>query len=97
MNFRKWLSLFGFNQETMTFINMINENKYNNINGVYMNQILSNLFMNEDKVLETSFNPDECQKMTKYLEQNLDRIKELYMLDSKKEKMSFSTNATFGV
>jgi len=35
----------------MNFINMVNDNKYNNISGVYMNQVLSNLFMNEDKVL----------------------------------------------
>ena len=47
INFKKWLSLFGFNQETMNFINMINEHNYNNVSGVYMNQILSNLFMNE--------------------------------------------------
>ena len=31
----------------MTFINLINEQNYNNISGVYMNQILSTLFMNE--------------------------------------------------
>jgi hypothetical protein len=46
LNFKKWISLFGFNPETMNFINMINEHNYNNISGVYMNQILSALFMN---------------------------------------------------
>jgi hypothetical protein len=51
LNFKKWISLFGFNPETMNFINMINEQNYNNISGVYMNQILSALFMNEDKIL----------------------------------------------
>ena len=55
VNFKKWLSLFGFNQETMNFINMINDRNYNNVSGVYMNQILSNLFMNEEKVVETNF------------------------------------------
>ena len=55
MNFKKWLGLFGFNQETMNFINMINDHNYNNVSGVYMNQILSNLFMNEEKVVETNF------------------------------------------
>lgn len=75
---------------------MVNDNKYNNISGVYMNQVLSNLFMNEEKVLETNFNAEECQKASKVIEQSLDRIKELYMLDTKKETPSFSTNATVG-
>ena len=51
MNFKKWIGLVGFNVETMTFINMINDRNYNNISGVYMNQILSNLFMSEEKNL----------------------------------------------
>lgn len=45
MNFKKWISMFGFNHETMNFINLVNEQNYNNISGVYMNQILSTLFM----------------------------------------------------
>ena len=51
INFKKWISLFGFNPETMNFINLINEQNYNNISGVYMNQILSTLFMNEDTMV----------------------------------------------
>ena len=65
VNFKKWLSLFGFNQETMNFINMINEHNYNNVSGVFMNQILSNLFMNEEKTVETNFSAQECQKTMK--------------------------------
>jgi hypothetical protein len=67
MNFKRWVSLFGFNPETMNFINMINEHNYNSISGVYMNQILSALFLNEDKVLETNFSQEECQKTLKSL------------------------------
>ena len=63
----------------MNFINMVNEQNYNNISGVYMNQILSALFMNEDKVLETNFSPEVCQKTLKSLEQSIDRIKDLYV------------------
>lgn len=44
---------------------MINDRNYNNISGVYMNQILSNLFMNEEKTLETNFSATECQKVLK--------------------------------
>ncbi len=55
MTFKKWIGLFGFNPETMNFINMVNDHNYNNISGVYMNQILSTLFMNEEKTLETNF------------------------------------------
>lgn len=51
LNFKKWVSLFGFNPETMNFINLVNEQNYNNISGVYMNQILSALFMNEEATL----------------------------------------------
>ena len=99
VNFKKWLSLFGFNQETMNFINMINEHNYNNVSGVFMNQILSNLFMNEEKTVETNFSAQECQKTMKSIENSLDRIKDLYMIEPKKEMMSFSTNATasFGI
>lgn len=68
LNFKKWVSLFGFNPETMNFINLINDQNYNNISGVYMNQILSTLFMNEENVLETNFSIDECQKTLKSLE-----------------------------
>lgn len=65
MNFKNWISLFGFNVETMNFIDMINEKNYNNISGFFMNQILSNLFMNEDKALETNFSVIECEKTIK--------------------------------
>lgn len=58
MHFKKWIGLFGFNPETMNFINLINEQNYNNISGVYMNQILSTLFMQEENVLETNFSND---------------------------------------
>jgi len=46
MIFRKWVRVFGFSPETMNFIELINDQNYNNISGVYMNQILSALFMN---------------------------------------------------
>ena len=49
----------------MNFINMINDRNYNNVSGVYMNQILSNLFMNEEKVVETNFSAQECRKTMK--------------------------------
>jgi hypothetical protein len=78
-NFKKWISHFGFNTETLSFINMINDHNYNNISGVYMNQILSALFMNEDKAVETNFSVEECQKTLKQLETSLDRIKDLYV------------------
>jgi hypothetical protein len=92
MQFRRWVGLFGFNPETMNFINMINDNNYNNISGVYMNQILSALFMNEDKTLETNFSPQHCQQTFKELEEALDRIKDLYLTEGRKEKMSVSTS-----
>lgn len=44
-----------------------------------MNQILSALFMNEEKAVETNFSLDECQKTLKQLEVSLDRIKDLYV------------------
>ena len=97
MTFKRWIGLFGFNPETMNFINMVNEHNYNNISGVYMNQILSTLFMNEEKVLETNFSAEECQKTLKSLDHALDRIKDLYMLESPREKMSFSTTATISI
>lgn len=37
------------------FITMINEGQFNKISGVYMNQILSEFFMKEDKKIETPF------------------------------------------
>ena len=37
---------------------MVNENNYNSISGVFMNQVLSTLFMNEDKLIETYFSVD---------------------------------------
>lgn len=80
LSFKKWISLFGFNHETMNFINMINEHSYNNISGVYMNQILSALFMNEEKILETNFSVEECQKTLKSIEGSMDKIRDLYML-----------------
>lgn len=46
LNFKKWVGLFGFNAETMNFISQINEHNYSSISGHYMNQIISNLFMN---------------------------------------------------
>ena len=46
-NFKKWISHFGFNTDTLAFINMVNEQSYNNVSGAYINQILSGLFMNE--------------------------------------------------
>ena len=87
-NFKKWISHFGFNNETMNFINMINEHNYNNISGIYMNQILSALFMSEEKAVDTNFSVDECQKTLKHLENELDRVKDLYQFDFKKEKFS---------
>jgi len=94
MNFKKWIGLFGFNHETMNFINLINEQNYNNISGVYMNQILSTLFMNEDNTLDTNFSTGECQKTLKNIEYCLDNIKDLYMTEAKKNKMSISTNVS---
>lgn len=98
-NFKKWIGLFGFNSDTMNFINLINDRNYNNISGVFMNQILSNLFMSEEKSLETNFSVKECQKTLITIEQSIENIRELYMIESKKEKMSFSTNPTesFGI
>lgn len=60
-----------------------------------MNQILSALFMNEEKKLDTNFSMEECQKVLKQLEGSLYRIKDLYMLDEKKEKLeSISTTVS---
>lgn len=49
LNFRKWARFFGFPAETINFINMVNESNYNKFTGVYMNQVLSQLFMNEER------------------------------------------------
>jgi uncharacterized protein YfeS len=60
-----------------------------------MNQVLSALFMNEEKALDTNFSVEECQKTLNQLENSLDKIKDLYLLDSKKEKMeSISTTVS---
>ena len=56
MNFKKWVMLYGYSQETMNFISLVNEGNYNNISGVYTNKILSTLFMNEERQIETNFN-----------------------------------------
>lgn len=45
-----------------------------------MNQILSALFMNEEKILETNFSVEECQKTLKSIEGSMDKIRDLYML-----------------
>lgn len=59
-----------------------------------MNQILSTLFMNEENSCETNFCQDECQKALKNLDLQLDHIKDLYMTEGKKNKMSLSTNVS---
>jgi len=46
MNFKKWVMMYGYSQETMNFINLINDSNYNNISGAYTHQIMSALFMN---------------------------------------------------
>jgi hypothetical protein len=52
----------------MNFINLINEGNYNNISGVYTNKILSTLFMNEERQIDTNFNFDDCLKIEKQIE-----------------------------
>lgn len=59
----------------MNFINLINDRNYNNISGVFMNQILSNLFMSEEKSLETNFSVKECQKTLITIEQSIENIR----------------------
>lgn len=49
-----------------------------------MNQILSALFMNEEKVLETYFRVEECQKALSSIEYSIDRLKDLYCEESRK-------------
>lgn len=53
-----------------------------------MNQILSALFMSEQKVLETNFSLEFCHKLQSQLQNQLDKIKDLYSIESKKQKLS---------
>ena len=46
LQFKKWVMVHGFSQETMNFINLINDGNFNNISGRYSHQVMSALFMN---------------------------------------------------
>jgi hypothetical protein len=65
LNFRKWVRVFGFSPEIMNFINLVNEQNYTNISGVYMNQVLSALFMTEEKQFDNNFSIEDCHKAYK--------------------------------
>lgn len=47
VKFNIWARTFGYSEEMNNFIYLVNEGKYNQISGVYMNQILSEIFMKE--------------------------------------------------
>jgi hypothetical protein len=87
MNFKKWVMLYGYSQETMNFINLINDGNYNNISGVYTNKIISALFMSETRQMEASFNFDDCLKIQKQIEGLLENIRDIYTSEIPKEKL----------
>ena len=66
-NFKKWLTLYGYSSETMNYINLINEEKFNSISGSFSHLVISELFMNEEKQLDINLNTDECIKLQKLL------------------------------
>lgn len=55
VKFKIWARNFGYSEEMNNFIGMVNQGQFNKISGVYMNQILSEIFMKEDKNFETPF------------------------------------------
>lgn len=75
--------MHGFSQETMNFINLINEGNFNNISGRYTHQIMSALFMNEDKPFDHSFNFQECSHIHKQIEELLNKVQDLYHIEGK--------------
>jgi hypothetical protein len=55
VKFKIWARTYGYSEELMNFIHLINEGNFNQISGVYMNQILGEIFMKEQKPLLYSF------------------------------------------
>jgi hypothetical protein len=45
VKFKIWARNFGYSEEMNNFISMVNQGQFNKISGVYMNQILSEIFM----------------------------------------------------
>jgi hypothetical protein len=75
LNFKKWVMMYGYSQDTMNFINLINEGNSNNISGLYANKIITALFMNEEKKSEAGYNFEECLKIQKQIEGLLDNVR----------------------
>lgn len=95
MQFKKWVSVLGFSSETMNFINMINDGNCNNVSGVYMNQILSTLFMNEEKVIDSHFDPQLARNALSKIETQIEQLRDLYSSEARREKMlSISTSVS---
>jgi len=49
----------------MNFMHLVNEGNYNQISGLYMSQVLSAIFMKEEKKFQESFNLDNIRQVTK--------------------------------
>ena len=73
---------------------MINEGNCNSISGVYMNQILSTLFMNEEKVIETTFDPKVVHKRLATIEDEIEKLRDLYSC-SQFDKIQSVSKASF--
>jgi hypothetical protein len=70
----------------MNFINLLNDGSYNNISGAYAHQVISALFMSEDRQMETNFIFDDCLKIQKQIEQLLENAREIYISEIPKGK-----------
>lgn len=62
----------------MNFIHMINEGNFNQISGVYMNQILTEILTKEKTSLEANFNLNEIAKIQESLNNLIDKIHRIY-------------------
>lgn len=62
----------------MNFIHLINEGNFNQISGVYINQILGEIFMKEQKPLLYSFDLSEITKVQKKISGLLERLTKIY-------------------
>lgn len=55
VKFKIWSRTYGYSEELMNFIHLINDGNYNQISGVYMSQILTEIFMKEDRKQISNF------------------------------------------
>ena len=51
VKFKIWARRLGYSEEMNNFITMVNQDQFNKNSWVYMNEILSEIFMKKEKVI----------------------------------------------